>query len=104
MIAIYKPKQLTREIGVKQSLLLWFLSIWFLLAGVASATQGRPSAVTYVDAAGHRRIYSFAEGNNDHLVVNYWNGSSWHWADQGLPLGASAVHNPSAITYVSGSQ
>ncbi len=24
-------------------------------------------------------------GDNGHLYVNYWNGTAWHWADQGLP-------------------
>ena len=77
--------------------------MWFLLAAVASAIESRPSVVTYVDAAGHRRIYSFAEGNTGHLVVNYWDGFSWRWADQGKPVGTSGVYRPSAITYLSGS-
>jgi len=93
-----------KNLGIKQSSLFRLLSMWFLLAAVASAIESRPSVVTYVDAAGHRRIYSFAEGNTGHLVVNYWDGFSWHWSDQGLPPGATAVESPSAITYLSGSQ
>ena len=62
MTAMYKPKQLTREIGVKQSLLLWFLSIWFLLAGVAFAIEDRPSVVTYVDGGGPPANIQFCRG------------------------------------------
>jgi len=58
-----------------------------------------PSAITYLDAGGNRRIYSFVMSNDQHLVVLWWDGSNWHWADMGLPAGASAVYWPSAITY-----
>jgi len=34
-------------------------------------------------AVSSQRIYVFATISNGHLVVNYWNGYSWHWADQG---------------------
>jgi hypothetical protein len=94
----------TKKRGVKQAALSRLFPIWFLLVPAAFAISGTPSEITYVDAEGHERIYSFAQGNNYHLVVNYWNGSSWQWADQGLPAGASQVFYPSAITYLSGSQ
>ena len=47
-----------------------------------------PSAVTYIDATGRRRVYVFALSDNYHLVVNYCvdtcdDTSTWHWADQG---------------------
>jgi hypothetical protein len=32
-------------------------------------------------------IYAFVVGHNGHLYVNYWDGSAWHWADQGTPQG-----------------
>jgi hypothetical protein len=51
----------------------------------AGASQvDNPSAITYIDSAGQRRIYVFAnDGIGGHLFVNYWDGFSWHWADQG---------------------
>jgi hypothetical protein len=60
------------------------------------------SAVTYVDAAGLRRIYVFAVAINGHLVVNYWigaHGAQWQWSDRGLPAGVSQFSNLSAISY-----
>jgi hypothetical protein len=60
------------------------------------------STVTYTNSLGSRVIYSFASGKNGHLVVNYWDGASWHWADQGLPNGVSAIYNPNAILYEPG--
>ena len=77
-----------------------------LLFGLTASTfgvSGKPSEVSYVDGAGHRLTYSFTTGSNGHLVVNYWDGFSWRWADQGVPSGTSAVWNPSAVTYLSGS-
>ena len=73
------------------------LAVWAALPAFAEAA-GR-STVTFRDADSHDRIYYFAKGNNDHLVVNYWDGYSWYWADQGLPPGAAAISHPSAITY-----
>jgi urease beta subunit len=61
---------------------------------------GQPTAITYVDTAGKRRIYVFAGTSNGPLVVNYFDGSSWHWAKQGLPLGSTFVLNPEAITWL----
>ena len=57
------------------------------------------STVTFRGTDNRDWIYYFARGNNDHLVVNYWDGSVWHWADQGLPPGATSISHPSAITY-----
>jgi hypothetical protein len=101
----YPPRQDSPEENkltlIKRTSLLLSLSLW-LLASSAFGITSKPSEIAYVDAAGNQRIYSFAGGNNGHLVVNYWDGFSWHWADQGLPAGSPAVTNPSAITYVSG--
>jgi len=47
-----------------------------------------------------QRIYAFAQASDGHLVVNYWNGSAWYWADQGLADGYLFSY-PSAITYLS---
>lgn len=84
----------------KRTPILLLLSLWFSLASSAFAV----TEVAYVDGTGHQRIYAFDTGSNGHLKVNYWDGFAWHWADQGLPAGASAVYTPTAITYVSGGQ
>jgi hypothetical protein len=51
--------------------------------GVTLASTGI-GAITYLEA-GTNRIYAFIAGVNGHLYVNYWDGSTWQWADQGLP-------------------
>jgi hypothetical protein len=76
---------------------------WFVLGTAAYAISSTPTTITYLDASGNQRIYSFASGNNSHLVVNYWDGFHWHWADQGLPAGTTAIYSPNAITYLDGS-
>lgn len=43
-----------------------------------------PAAVTY-QATGQQRIYAFVKGFNDHLYMQYWNGTQWNWGDQGAP-------------------
>src|SRR5580658_6596381 len=85
---------------MKRTSLLLSLSLWLLLASSAFGITSKTSEIAYIDAAGNQRIYNFASGNNSHLVVNYWDGFSWHWADQGLPAGASWVAGPNAVTYV----
>jgi hypothetical protein len=61
-----------------------------------------PMAVTY-SSAGSQKIYVFGISGNGHLAVNYWSGSNWNWADQGLPPGATSVSSPTAVTYFNGS-
>src|SRR5260370_968888 len=34
-----------------------------------------------------QRPYAFVLGNDGDLWVNWWDGSRWHWADQGVPAG-----------------
>jgi len=74
-----------------------------LLVLPATAQVDQPASVTYWDSAGHQDIFNFAVKNNspNHLYVNYWDGSGWHWADQGLPSGIAALpfQRPAAITY-----
>jgi len=48
--------------------------------------------------------YVFGTAGNGHLFVHYWDGFNWYWADQQLPVGASVVYNPTAITYANGPQ
>jgi hypothetical protein len=69
------------------------------LAPGGTGTQD-PSPITYVDAAGNRRIYVFAEGLNGHLEVHWWDGFYWYWADEGLAPGSTFIADPAAITYV----
>jgi hypothetical protein len=63
--------------------------------------QGK-STVTYTNAEGKQMIYSFGQGKNGHLVARYWDGNSWHWADQGVPAGMSAIYSPNAVVYHGG--
>ena len=54
------------------------------------------------------KIYAFLRGAAGKLNVNFWNGSKWHWADQGTPGGtappmtspsAEMVGSPGVISY-----
>jgi hypothetical protein len=69
-------------------------------------TGSQPVAITYA-SGGKQLIYVFAYASymgNPHLVVNYWDGSNWHWADQSLSLPAgveSSGYGLTAITYAS---
>ena len=69
-----------------------------------TTVAGQPSAITYITAAGVRRIYAFVRGANGHLLVNWWDGTSWQWADQGLTPGTKAASAPSVITFREGGQ
>src|SRR5262249_6031074 len=46
-----------------------------------------PAAITYVDSAGNQQIYVFVQTNSGRLYVDYWNGSTWNWANLGGPGG-----------------
>ncbi|MCW3477487.1 S53 family peptidase [Limobrevibacterium gyesilva] len=35
----------------------------------------------------NQRPYAFVQTPNGHLWVNWWDGSAWHWSDQGTPIG-----------------
>src|SRR5215469_7405885 len=80
------------------------LAVLALGCGLSISALGIPqsglSTITYKDAAGQQHIYCFTLSDNYHLVVNYWNGTGWYWADQGLPPGAIDVVSPQAITYL----
>jgi hypothetical protein len=45
-----------------------------------------PGVVTYLQS-GKQLIYAFIRCTNGHLGVNCYDGSAWHWADQGVPPG-----------------
>jgi hypothetical protein len=60
---------------------------------------GAPSAITVQRSLWvlDQNIFVFVGTGNQHLAVNYWDGSSWRWADQGAtPVMNSA---PSALSY-----
>jgi hypothetical protein len=52
-----------------------------------------PGVVTYLQA-GQQRTYAFVCTANGHLSVNYYDGSAWHWADQGVPPGTMVTDVP----------
>jgi hypothetical protein len=69
-----------------------------------TTVQGVPSAITYREGTNPQRIYAFTRGSNGHLYVNWWDGSHWAWADQGVPPGTTVHGDPDVVTYREGSQ
>jgi hypothetical protein len=69
----------------------------------AAAVTGKASAITFVDEANERQIYAFVEGDTGRLMLNRFDGTSWSWADHGLPPGVLRIIDPTAITYVDAS-
>jgi hypothetical protein len=56
--------------------------------------------VTYQDpSSGAQCIYAFERGWDGYLHVNYWDGASWHWANQGAPSGTYVAGDPGVVTY-----
>jgi hypothetical protein len=60
-----------------------------------------PSAISYREDSHPQRIYAFIKGANDRLYVDFWDGSQWRWADQGVPP-SGGIADLSAITYREG--
>jgi hypothetical protein len=67
-----------------------------LPAGATFVRQPQP--LTYIDDAGHRRIYVFGRDSNSKLVLRYWNGTQWQWVNQGGP--AIFGTDTSVLTYI----
>src|SRR5262249_8370178 len=88
-------KRISRRVFALPSLLCLTASV-----ALRASVLGTPAPITYVNAAGNQSIYVFASGDNGHLGVNYWDGFTWNWADQGLAPGNVRVSDPAAITYV----
>jgi hypothetical protein len=63
--------------------------------GVGAAVDGESQVVTYLEA-GEQRIYAFIRSLDLNLLVNYWKGTQWKWADQS---GYSILGPYGAITY-----
>jgi hypothetical protein len=53
--------------------------------GLPSGATGvyNASAISYVNTSGKQSIYAFADKNGGDLVVNWFDGSRWQWADLG---------------------
>jgi hypothetical protein len=62
---------------------------------------GPPGVITYPEA-GKQRIYTFVQGQNSHLYVNFWDGVQWNWANQSPATGEGALVEGEAkvITYL----
>jgi kumamolisin len=65
-----------------------------LLSAFTHVVTG-PVGVTTVN----QRPYAFVQNNTGHLWVNWWDGSHWHWSDQGVPTGGT-VAGPVGVTTV----
>jgi hypothetical protein len=74
--------------------------VTFLQACITNADGG---VATYSES-GVRQIYAFVNSNDGRLLVNYWDGSAWNWADQGTPPGTTVNGTPGSISYSEGGQ
>jgi len=46
------------------------------------------------------RPFVFTRASDGHLWVNWWDGSAWHWNDQGTPPGLTVDdHAMAAVSY-----
>jgi hypothetical protein len=91
-----------RRPAAATSHLLWFASViagTLVQACTASAADSTNPAVITYSAAAKERVYAFLGTPNGHLDLNYWNGSAWHWTDQGVPPGTMVIDSPGIITY-----
>jgi hypothetical protein len=58
---------------------------------------GDPHVLDYSGVYGPEGLYAFVRGVNGHLDVDYWNGTRWTWADQGVPPNALASGDPGPV-------
>jgi hypothetical protein len=85
----------------KKTLSLPFLALLSLFAALpAHAVKGRPTVITYDDVNTDRMIWAFVKGDNNRLVSNHFDGTSWTWIDHGVPDGSVSISNPKAVTYI----
>jgi hypothetical protein len=60
---------------------------------------GRVGSITVMDNPNSsQRPYAFVKASDSHLWVDWWDGSAWHWADQGTPPGKTITGGVGAIT------
>jgi hypothetical protein len=81
-------------------LVLALFALSFLFAAPAHAVQFSSSAITFLDSDNSRNIDVFVKGDDNQLVSNHYDGTTWTWIDHGLPPGATSITGPRAITYV----
>ena len=56
-------------------------------------------AVAVTDAPGaEARPYVFVRGLDSRLYLNWWNGKTWLWSDQGIPAGHPLVESVGAVS------
>src|SRR5690349_1642131 len=65
----------------------------------AGITIDTSMGATTVDTG---RPYVFAKAGDGKLWVNWWDGSAWHWANQGTPPGVKIAGSMGAITVDTG--
>ena len=59
---------------------------WTDQGAPASGLGDAVGVVTVMDTpTSSQRPYIFVKGNDHHLWVNWYDGSNWHWTDQGAP-------------------
>src|SRR5437899_10567486 len=63
------------------------------------AVNGGVGVVTVMDTpSAAQRPYAFVEGSDNHLWVRWWDGTSWHWADEGTPPGKTVKAGVGVVT------
>lgn len=71
------------------------------------ADQGKPSSTTVAGSpkvVSYKEgfvplIYAYVRGGNGNLFVNYWNGSTWQWADLGAPPSTAMSGDAGVVNY-----
>src|SRR5207245_8925218 len=69
--------------------------------GTRPGTPGQAGVgvVTVMDTpSAAQRPYAFVEGSDSHLWVRWWDGTSWHWADEGTPPGKTVKAGVGVLT------
>ncbi|MEN8650276.1 hypothetical protein ABCR94_06470 [Streptomyces sp. 21So2-11] len=65
----------------------------------AVGVRGTAGIVTMKDdPQAAQRPYVFVRGYDSRLHVNWWDGKSWHWNDQGTPSGRTILESVGAVT------
>jgi hypothetical protein len=66
-----------------------------------TVADSSPAAITYNDG-NVQRYYCFVCGLDGHLHINYWDGATWRWTDEGTPDGTTVYGRPAALAWQSG--
>ena len=63
--------------------------------------SGHAGVVTVMDSPrAAQRPYAFVRGSDGNLWLNWWNGTQWHWSNQGNPPGLATVTGPVGVITV----